>query len=51
MKREMPIFWGCLFTHNYPFLMGSIKAVLEYLDIEAVDTVDKLLEGKFYEVI
>ncbi len=33
----MPVFWGCLFTHNYPFLMESIKTVLRYLSIGPVE--------------
>ncbi len=40
MKKEIPIFWGCLFTHNYPFLMRSIKTVLGYLNIEPVEIED-----------
>ena len=33
MKQEMPIFWGCTFIHNYPFLIKSTKMMLEHLGI------------------
>ncbi len=37
MKRKMPVFWGCTFTHNYPFLINSTRIMLEHLGIEAVE--------------
>ncbi|MCK4491490.1 MAG: hypothetical protein KAU03_02625, partial [Candidatus Altiarchaeales archaeon] len=37
MKQEIPIFWGCTFTHNYPFLIKSTRIMLEHLGIGAIE--------------
>jgi heterodisulfide reductase subunit B2 len=37
MKQKIPIFWGCTFTHNYPFLVKSITRCLDMLGTEPVD--------------
>jgi heterodisulfide reductase subunit B len=37
MKQKIPVFWGCTFTHNYPFLVKSITIALERLGIEPVE--------------
>jgi heterodisulfide reductase subunit B/heterodisulfide reductase subunit C len=37
MKQQMPVFWGCTFTHNYPFLMKSTRAVLDAVGVAPVD--------------
>ena len=33
----MPVFWGCTFTHNYPFLIKSTKALLDSLGVEPAE--------------
>jgi heterodisulfide reductase subunit B len=38
--KNMPVFWGCTFTHNFPFLIDSTKLVLERLGIRAEDVPD-----------
>ena len=37
MKKEIPMFWGCTLTHNYPFLIKSTRIMLEHLGVDAVD--------------
>jgi heterodisulfide reductase subunit B len=38
--KNMPVFWGCTFTHNFPFLVDSMKLVLERIGIKAEDIPD-----------
>lgn len=35
--KQVPVFWGCTFVHNYPFLINSTKKVLKHLGVEPVD--------------
>jgi heterodisulfide reductase subunit B2 len=37
MEKEMPVFWGCTITHNYPYIMESTKKALKTIGIEATD--------------
>jgi heterodisulfide reductase subunit B len=37
MKQTIPVFWGCTFTHNYPFLVKSITRALEMLGTEPME--------------
>lgn len=37
MKDKKTIFWGCTFTHNYPFLKRTTEKVLRELNQEIVD--------------
>jgi heterodisulfide reductase subunit B/heterodisulfide reductase subunit C len=37
MKQMIPVFWGCTFTHNYPFLVKSITRTLEILGTEPAE--------------
>ncbi len=36
----MPVYWGCTFTHNYPFLMDSTRLMLGELGMGLVDIDD-----------
>lgn len=36
----MPIYWGCTFTHNFPFLIDSTRLMLEELGAGAIDIED-----------
>jgi heterodisulfide reductase subunit B len=40
MKHASPIFWGCTFTHNYPFLIKSTRKVLDKIGIETSEVPD-----------
>ncbi len=40
MKKKIPVFWGCTFTHNYPFLIKSTKIMLKHLRIDTVEVDD-----------
>lgn len=37
MEQKIPVFWGCTFTHNYPFLVRSMTRALETLGIKPMD--------------
>lgn len=37
MKQKTPVFWGCTLTHNYPFLIKSMKKVMEETGIDPTD--------------
>jgi len=37
MKQKMPVFWGCTFTHNYPFLIKSTKTLLDRMGMDALE--------------
>lgn len=40
MKYPNPIFWGCTFTHNYPFLIKTIRKVLDKTGVQTKEVTD-----------
>ncbi|MEE8402995.1 MAG: heterodisulfide reductase-related iron-sulfur binding cluster [Candidatus Hydrothermarchaeaceae archaeon] len=38
--KTLPVYWGCTFTHNFPFLINSTRMMFNELGIQPVDIED-----------
>ncbi|MEE8401686.1 MAG: heterodisulfide reductase-related iron-sulfur binding cluster [Candidatus Hydrothermarchaeaceae archaeon] len=38
--KDIPVYWGCTFTHNFPFLIDSTRMMFKKIGIRPVDIED-----------